>query len=160
MSSSSDNVLFRSPQLLEENEDIIAACLENLQLGRLDECIKHYSLLQNNLIALAVEIDNYPLGDDDPLEALQAFPDEIMRKVMKSIFIRFLRNDVFVFLLTRMFLTTSVLHLNLTTCEFHCNHLVQSVWLRALALKSVAWNSGTQIQVPNYQFMKFRSSCQ
>ena len=58
-----ENSLIRSPQLLEINEDLIAACLENLQIGRLDECIKHYSLLQNNLIALGIEIDNYPLGD-------------------------------------------------------------------------------------------------
>ena len=63
MTTLDNNALFRSPQLLEINEDLIAACIENLQLGRLDECIKHYSLLQSNLVSLGVEVDNYPLGD-------------------------------------------------------------------------------------------------
>jgi len=79
-SAAAENVLQRAPLILEQNEDIIAACLENLQLGRLDECVKHYSLLQSNLISLALEVDNYPIDDDDPRETLKAFPDEIMRK--------------------------------------------------------------------------------
>ena len=74
------NALARAPRLIELNEDLIAACLENLQLGRFDECIHHYSLLQQNLIALGLEIDNYPLNDEDPAEALKMFPDEIVRK--------------------------------------------------------------------------------
>ena len=35
-----------SQQLLEQNEDIIAAVVENLQIGRLDDCIQLYSILQ------------------------------------------------------------------------------------------------------------------
>ena len=79
--STIENALLRSQQLLEQNEDVIAACVENLQLGRLDDCIKHYGVLQANLFAMATEIDNYPVGDDDPIQALWEFPDEIMRKV-------------------------------------------------------------------------------
>jgi hypothetical protein len=36
----------QSQQYLEQNEDIIAAVVENLQLGRLDDCMKHYETLQ------------------------------------------------------------------------------------------------------------------
>lgn len=75
-----ESILQRAPQILEQNEDIIAACLENLQLGRLDECVKHYSLLQSNLISLALEVDNYPIDGEDPRETLKEFPDQIMRK--------------------------------------------------------------------------------
>ena len=46
-------------------------------LGRLDECAIHYSLLQENLIALGLEIDNYPRG---PKFDMSTFPDEITRK--------------------------------------------------------------------------------
>ncbi len=69
-----------SQQLLEQNEDVIAAIVENLQLGRLDDCIKHYSVLQANLVSLALELDNFPTGNSDPFETLASFPDEIMRK--------------------------------------------------------------------------------
>jgi hypothetical protein len=50
-----------------------------LQLGRLDECIQHYTILQNSLIALATELDNFPTEDTDAYEGLDAFPDKIMR---------------------------------------------------------------------------------
>ncbi len=77
-----ESALLRSQQLLEQNEDTIAACVENLQLGRLDECIKHYIILKNNLISMAIELDKYPTGEDiDPFQELLSFPDEIMRKV-------------------------------------------------------------------------------
>lgn len=69
-----------SQQLLEQNEDIIAAVVENLQLGRLDDCMMHYSILNANLISLAMELDNFPAGEKDPYETLKTFPDEIMRK--------------------------------------------------------------------------------
>ena len=35
--------------LLEVNEDIIAAVVENLQIGRLSDCFVHFSMLQENL---------------------------------------------------------------------------------------------------------------
>lgn len=77
-STSTSNVI--SPQLLEQNEDIIAAVVENLQLGRLDDCVKHFSVLHSNLVSLALELDNFPSSNTDPYEALYSFPDEIMRK--------------------------------------------------------------------------------
>jgi hypothetical protein len=86
-----------SQLLLEQNEDIIAAVgeqkilesyiyfnvcfvVENLQLGRLEDCIKHYTVLQGNLVAFALELDNYPTNNSDAYESLNSFPDEIMRK--------------------------------------------------------------------------------
>ena len=76
--STTNNVI--SPQLLEQNEDIIAAVVENLQLGRLEDCMKHFMVLQSNLVSLAMELDNFPSSNTDPYEALYSFPDEIMRK--------------------------------------------------------------------------------
>jgi hypothetical protein len=66
--------------LLEVNEDIIAAVVENLQIGRLADCFTHFSMLQENLAALAIEVDNYPSDQADPYDTLFSFPDEIMRK--------------------------------------------------------------------------------
>ena len=66
--------------LLEVNEDIIAAVVENLQIGRLSDCFVHFSMLQENLVALANEVDNYPSDQKDPYDNLFSFPDEIMRK--------------------------------------------------------------------------------
>ncbi len=54
--------------------------MENLQLGRLDDCIRHYSVLQANLVAFATELDNFPTSNSDAYESLCSFPDEIMRK--------------------------------------------------------------------------------
>lgn len=54
--------------------------VENLQIGRLDDCIQHYMTLQNNLIQLATELDNYPTEEADAYEGLDAFPDEIVRR--------------------------------------------------------------------------------
>eukprot|EP00981_Chlorochromonas_danica_P015561 scaffold13271_cov179-Ochromonas_danica.AAC.4 len=63
-----------SQKLLEQNEDIIATIVENLQLGRLDECMQHYMILQGNLIALASELDNYPTEDCDAYAHLMMPP--------------------------------------------------------------------------------------
>jgi hypothetical protein len=62
--------------LLISDESLV----ENLQVGRLDDCIQHYTVLQNNLVQLATELDNYPTEENDPYEDLNIFPDEIMRK--------------------------------------------------------------------------------
>ncbi|KAJ1429314.1 hypothetical protein B484DRAFT_396448 [Ochromonadaceae sp. CCMP2298] len=67
-------------QLLEHNEDIIAAIVENLQLGRLEDCMAHYSILHANLVGLATELDNFPGAEEDPYRFLQALPDQVMRK--------------------------------------------------------------------------------
>lgn len=72
--------LLQSQLLLDLNEDLIAAIVENLQLGRHDDCVKHYNILQQNLVTLAMALDKYPHGDSDPFEAVKQFPDEIIRK--------------------------------------------------------------------------------
>lgn len=54
--------------------------MENLQLGRLDEALQHYLVLQGNLVALASELDNYPIEELDPFSDLDKFPDAFMRK--------------------------------------------------------------------------------
>ncbi len=59
---------------------IIRFTVENLQLGRLEDCIKHYTVLQANLVAFALELDNYPTSNSDAYEFLDSFPDLIMRK--------------------------------------------------------------------------------
>ena len=74
-----ESSLHRAQQILEQNEDTIAAIVENLQLGRLDDCARHYCILQNNLVALAKDLDNIP-GEGDPYTSVLQFPDEIMRK--------------------------------------------------------------------------------
>jgi SSXT protein (N-terminal region) len=78
--ASSESVLLDFQKLLELNEDIIAAIVENLQLGRLEDCVSFYSILQKNLVSLGNELDNYPPGDTDPYEDVLSFPDEIMKK--------------------------------------------------------------------------------
>jgi hypothetical protein len=65
---------------LEQNEDIIAAIVENLQIGRIDDSIKHYTLLHKNLVSLALALDNFPGDGIKPYEEIQKFPDEIMRR--------------------------------------------------------------------------------
>jgi len=80
MHRAGESVLLDFQKLLEHNEDIVAAIVENLQLGRYEDCLSHYLILQNNLIALGDELDNYPAGGNDPYDELQALPDEIMRK--------------------------------------------------------------------------------
>ena len=74
------NILWNSQQILERNEDTIQAILENFQRSRYDDCAKHYSLLQSNLISLAVELDNYPPSNVSCYQSLDIFPDEIMQK--------------------------------------------------------------------------------
>lgn len=54
--------------------------VENLQLGRLNDCMQHYAILQANLVALANDLDNYPAEETDPYSTLNVFPDEIMRR--------------------------------------------------------------------------------
>eukprot|EP00607_Mallomonas_marina_P010132 CAMPEP_0182419234 /NCGR_PEP_ID=MMETSP1167-20130531/3664_1 /TAXON_ID=2988 /ORGANISM="Mallomonas Sp, Strain CCMP3275" /LENGTH=503 /DNA_ID=CAMNT_0024593981 /DNA_START=154 /DNA_END=1662 /DNA_ORIENTATION=+ len=75
-----DDTLVHAQQNLEETEDIIASVVENLQLGRLNDCFQQYSILQKNLVSLALALDNYPADDSDPYELINVFPDEIMRK--------------------------------------------------------------------------------
>ena len=75
-----ESVLLDFQKILEQNEDSIAAIVENLQLGRINDCLSHYLLLQNNLIALGDELDNYPAGETDPYDDILSLPDEIMRK--------------------------------------------------------------------------------
>jgi hypothetical protein len=69
-------------QMLEQNEDIIAAVVENMQLGRMEDCIQHYSILHKNIISLALALDNFPAGEHSrlPYHDINKFPDEIMRK--------------------------------------------------------------------------------
>ena len=112
--SSSSSRMYRAPQILEINEELISACVENLQLGisynshalvlftsaligrtycsdfstlyisrtgRLDECMKHYTLLQKNITTLGLEVDNFPLDVHEcPEKAIEVFPDKIIRK--------------------------------------------------------------------------------
>jgi len=54
--------------------------VENLQLGRLNDCMQHYAILQANLVSLATHLDNFPADESDPYTKLNMFPDEIMRK--------------------------------------------------------------------------------
>jgi hypothetical protein len=71
----------RQQAVLEQNEDLIAAVVENMQLGRLSDCFTHFSTLQQNLLSLARELDDYPVvGNFDPFESIGEYPDEIMRK--------------------------------------------------------------------------------
>ena len=44
--------LLRASQTLEQHEDIIAAMLENLQIGRYQDCIQFYSLLHKSILEL------------------------------------------------------------------------------------------------------------
>lgn len=76
------NPLLKSHQLLEQNEDTIASIVENLQLGRLDNCLVQYSSLLSNLISLSLEFDSYPAEDEheDFSEIVCQFPDALMRK--------------------------------------------------------------------------------
>lgn len=52
MSSQNESVLLDFQKLLEHNEDILAAIVENFQLDRMEDCISHYLILQSNLISL------------------------------------------------------------------------------------------------------------
>lgn len=61
-------------------ESMYICIVENLQIGRIDDCMKHYSILQANLISLATELDNFPAGSFDPYKKVTEFPDLIMRK--------------------------------------------------------------------------------
>ena len=78
MSQNTESAILKAQSLLEANEDIIGGIIENMQLVRLDDCLKLYSLLHNNLVSLGNELDNYPYCD--PYKNLSNFPDEIMRR--------------------------------------------------------------------------------
>lgn len=84
MKSSTNHLvpLIKSHQLLEQNEDTIASIVENLQLGRLDNCLVQYSSLLSNLISLSLEFDNYPAEDEHEefSDIVCKFPDALMRK--------------------------------------------------------------------------------
>jgi hypothetical protein len=81
MSRTNDHPLLLDFQkVLEHNEDIIAAIVENMQLGRMEDSINHYMVLQSNLVSLGDELDNYPAGEFDLYDEANSFPDEIMRK--------------------------------------------------------------------------------
>lgn len=67
-------------QIYPVNTFNVVPLVEYLQIGRLDDCIQHYTILQNNLIQPATELDNYPTEEADAYDFLNVFPDEIMRK--------------------------------------------------------------------------------
>jgi SSXT protein (N-terminal region) len=52
MAVQNESVLLDFQKLLEHNEHILAAIVENLQLGRMEDCISHYLILQSNLVSL------------------------------------------------------------------------------------------------------------
>ena len=67
MSSTTDdsNMIVNMQSMLEHNEDIVAAVVENIQIHRLDDCIRHYNILHNNLMTICTELDKYPPGVAD-----------------------------------------------------------------------------------------------
>ena len=77
---SQDSSILKAQSLIEINEDIMSSILENMQLGRLEDGMKLYSLLYNNLVSMATELDNYPYGDVDPYSTISKYPDELMRR--------------------------------------------------------------------------------
>lgn len=74
--------LVKAQVVLEQNEDFIASIVENMQLGRIDDCITQFSLLVNQLIPLSLELDNYPVPGDSAgfKETSSQFSDRLMRK--------------------------------------------------------------------------------
>lgn len=81
MNANTNLPFFKPQQILEQNEDIIASVVENMQLGRLDSAIKQYSLLINNLVSISLEFDNYPVDEECSYEdMIKEFPDRLMRK--------------------------------------------------------------------------------
>ena len=78
--SNNSNILLSSQQLLEHNEDILAAIVQNLQLGRLEDCISHYSVLHRNLVNMLSALDNCPTNLSHPYSAMGKFPDELVQK--------------------------------------------------------------------------------
>ena len=41
---------------------------------------RHYSVLHQNIVSMGTALDNYPSSATDPREAINRFPDDIMRK--------------------------------------------------------------------------------
>ena len=41
---------------------------------------RHYSVLHQNVVAMAQALDNYPTSVKDPYEAVRLFPDDVIRK--------------------------------------------------------------------------------
>ena len=71
---------------LQNNEIIIAAILENIQLGRLDESFSLHRILQSNLSSIGKELDNYPSGTSDPYSDLWKFPDALTADIVSKAF--------------------------------------------------------------------------
>ena len=77
------NGLLKSNFILEKNEDMIASIVENMQLGRIDNCLSQFSVLLDDMIGLSLEYDNFPTEDDvdeDFNGIISKFPDQLMRK--------------------------------------------------------------------------------
>ena len=77
------NGLLKSNFILEKNEDMIASIVENMQLGRIDNCLNQFSVLLDDMIGLSLEYDNFPTEDDideDFNAIISKFPDSLMRK--------------------------------------------------------------------------------
>ena len=77
---SQDSSILKAQSLVEINEDVMSSILENMQMGRLEDSMQLFSLLFNNLVSMATELDNYPYGDTDPYSTITKYPDEIMRR--------------------------------------------------------------------------------
>lgn len=41
---------------------------------------RHYSVLHRNVVAMAQALDNYPTSSKDPHDAVNLFPDDVIRK--------------------------------------------------------------------------------
>lgn len=57
----------------------ILLIVENFQLGRIQDCLQHFATLQENIVSMANELDNFPTEDSDAYKNLDVFPDRIMR---------------------------------------------------------------------------------
>jgi hypothetical protein len=75
-----DNVLLKLQAIFDQNEDMLAVILENLQIGRLDDAMAQYTRLQDNLIGISMELDNYPPGNIDLYHSIDSFNDQLSHK--------------------------------------------------------------------------------
>ena len=81
---SSDNILIDMNNQFEINEFMLSAILENLQLGRLDDCIGQYAILQQKLLNIAEVLDSYPVVSEveqnlDLHHNLYGFEDKLVK---------------------------------------------------------------------------------
>ena len=51
-----------------------------MQLGRIEDSIKHYNILHKNLVSLSLALDNFPSNNIKIYHEILKFPDEIMRR--------------------------------------------------------------------------------